>query len=228
MVIACALTAAGSMPASASTATVYNGKWAGYAATGGTFRWVAATFAVPAITCPATGDHTVYQWAGLDGLGDSTVEQSGIAEWCPGGKPWYDAWTDMYPARETFLFYVKPGDVVHVSTYYDRAARAFRMTVADATSGLRRTVTRACAGTCARSSAEVISEGYIGYEPHFGSVAFHGVRVTDDAVHRGTMLSPAWQAARCVQGRPGSVAAAPGPLSPDGSAFTVRQLTAWG
>jgi len=206
----------------------YVPEWSGYIDLNAVFDSVTATFAVPAITCPATGDNTVYQWAGLDGwteIGSSTVEQSGVAEWCPPGDPiQYEAFTDMYPASSVWQFTVKPGDTVTTSTVYSPSTGKFAMTVDDVTSGQSKTVTAACAGTCARSSAEVVSEGYQGYEPQFGSVSFSGIGVTAAP----SMTDPGWATEYLIQGQPGDEGTAPGPLDSAGDGFTNTQQQQWG
>lgn len=203
----------------------YSSTWAGYVATGNTFRSVTATFTVPAIACPSAGDNTVYQWAGLDGLFSDTVEQSGVAEWCPPGYPvQYEAFADMYPAGATWLFTVKPGDTVTASTVYDVATGKFQLKVTDATSGASKTVSVACAAVCARSSAEVISEGYQGYEPQFGQVTFSNIAISDGS----TLLDSGWVTSYVIQGQPGDVGVQPEQPDTAGDSFTDVQEQQWG
>jgi hypothetical protein len=148
--------------------------WAGYAASGTTFRSVSAEMSVPSVNCTATPDAFSYHWVGLDGLADSTVEQDGVASFCYEGAPYYWAWSEMYPAAPVVQYDLKPGDAVKMSAAL--SAGVYTLAVADVTSGQHFTTRAGCgtAGACRNTSAEVISEGYPD-EPYYGGTADYGL-----------------------------------------------------
>ncbi len=89
---------------STTGSTSHSNNWAGYAAlpehSGGSFRFVQATFTVPSINCAATPNAFSVHWVGLDGFATSTVQQDGIEANCNGITPVYSAWWETYPANQ--------------------------------------------------------------------------------------------------------------------------------
>jgi len=83
-----------------STAESYN--WAGYADLASSVTSVSGQFTVPTTTSPAPGSATTYYasfWVGIDGLIDSTVEQTGIIAISTGTTPTtYLAVFEFYPS----------------------------------------------------------------------------------------------------------------------------------
>jgi hypothetical protein len=71
--------------------------WSGYASASGPFSSVSATWTVPTLTCSSTNTYSS-QWVGIDGWGDSDVEQDGVSAFCLNGAaayyPWYEMWGD--------------------------------------------------------------------------------------------------------------------------------------
>src|SRR5579875_885814 len=62
------------------------GNWGGYGATGHTFTTITGSWKEPKAVCQA--DHDLYApWLGIDGYGDSTVEQTGVQTSCQSGSP---------------------------------------------------------------------------------------------------------------------------------------------
>jgi hypothetical protein len=179
--------------------------WSGYVAlpkSGGspTFNYVYAQYTVPSVNCSKTGssDAFAYHWIGLDGWTDSTVEQDGIADFCVGGTPEYNAWYEMYPAPFSTNFAVNPGDAIYSSVTYAPATEVYTLKVIDQTTGKGLTVSEKCGtpGTCDNSSAEVITEGYTS-SPWIGTADFDeefytNADATDAAGVTGSLTDSAW------------------------------------
>ncbi len=128
----------------------------GYAATGGRFTSVSASWVQPAFTCVSTTSAASF-WVGLDGVTDSTVEQTGTEVDCSGGSPVYHGWYELLPSPE--VIYSNPvsaGDLFDASVTTDGSG-GFTLTLTDATQGWSRTTQKSLAGA-ALSSAEVMAE----------------------------------------------------------------------
>lgn len=152
--------------------------WAGYAASSSTYTSVTATWVQPTLTC-GSADSEVAFWVGLDGVGDSTVEQAGTEAGCVGGAAEYEAWYEMYPAAPVYLGQrLSPGDSV-TATVSGTAAGVFTLTVKDTTAGWTASSRRTAASAPPRSSAEVAlevpSEG--GISAGGGTVRFTSAKV---------------------------------------------------
>ncbi len=80
-------------PANAASST----NWSGYAAAGGTYKSVSATWTEPTGTCSGSAKYSSF-WVGLDGYNSTTVEQTGSEVDCSGSTPRYYSWYEMYPA----------------------------------------------------------------------------------------------------------------------------------
>lgn len=154
--------------------------WSGYAATGGTYTSVSASWAEPKVTC-SPGDQYSSFWVGLDGDGSNSVEQTGSAADCQSGTPHYYSWYEMYPsAPVNFSNPVSPGDQFTGSVIYNGAS-SFTLKLSDTTQGWSQTVNKSLSGA-ARASAEVIVEAPssdTGVLPlaDFGTVNFSGSTV---------------------------------------------------
>lgn len=163
---------------SASNATSTN--WSGYAATGGTYTSVSASWTEPTVSC-SSGDQYSSFWVGLDGDGSSTVEQTGSEADCQGSSPQYYSWYEMYPsAPVNFTNPVSPGDQFTASVTYNGGS-SFTLKLSDTTRGWSQTVNQSLSGA-ARASAEVIVEApssVSGVLPlaDFGTVNFSGSSV---------------------------------------------------
>lgn len=213
----------------------YSGNWSGYIALpeakkATAFRYVQANYSVPSVNCGVTPTAFAYQWVGLDGDTDGTVEQDGVGSYCIGGTPTYFAWSEMYPAGVDVQFYLNPGDAVESSVYYNSTAKTYTLYLIDQTSGQTFNATTKCASTCNNSSAEVITEGYpsgsYGGTADFGEEHFDTVSVTDSAGQRGNFTDPNWvtdesiaEGASGVDTQPGALYAASVPSYPLLSAF---------
>lgn len=214
----------------------YSGNWSGYISLpkskhAKTFRFVKASYSVPSANCSVTPTAFAYQWVGLDGDTDKTVEQDGVGSYCVSGSPTYFAWSEMYPAGVQVQFYLNPGDAVQSSVYYNTSNGTYTLALTDLTSGQAFSVNSKCAATCKNSSAEVITEGYPS-SPYGGTVAFgaehyDSIQVTDDSGQRGGLTSSNWNTDESisvdssseVDTEPGALYSAAVPASPALSAF---------
>ena len=146
--------------------------WAGYAAGGGPFRSVAASWVQPEAPENLGGsDITTSFWVGLDGRGSRTVEQIGT---CLDGTAWYEMYPE--PSRHIDMPVVVPGDVLRASVTRS-GPHTFVLKLVDTTTGASFTTTRTAA-QAGGVSAEVIAEapasertGQLPLDP-FGRVRF--------------------------------------------------------
>jgi hypothetical protein len=208
--------------------------WAGYltyASTQSTdFNVVKATWVEPTVRCEAKNAWTVF-WVGLDGWWDGTVEQGGSSAYCPtkGGAAQHSLWWEMYPtnAIQTVLA-ISAGDTVTASVTYAPGTSVFTIKVRDLTSKKGFTQHEMCASnvTCARSSAEVITEdvGMFGANAYFpladyGTMGYTGIGVTDTAGRKGTISNRHWLDAAVTESSAGVTYATVSPLAANGSAF---------
>jgi hypothetical protein len=171
----------------ANAAAVTSQNWAGYAAAGnaGTFTGVAASWTEPAVTCTATSTFASF-WAGLDGDGTNTVEQTGTEADCNGGAAAYQGWFEMFPNAPVFYDNpVEAGDAMSASVTADGGG-AFTLTLADATQGWTQT-TNQTSDAAQLGSAEVIAEAPSNGTTvlplsNFGTVSFTGVTADNAAI----------------------------------------------
>jgi hypothetical protein len=158
--------------------------WAGYSATGATFKSVSATWKQPAVTCTAATAYSSF-WVGLDGDGTNTVEQTGTDADCSGGKPVYYAWYEMYPKFPVNLsLTIRPGDALSASVTTDGKG-SFTLTIRDTTNGGSFTTTQRLRHA-KLGSAEVIAEapssGGVLPLADFGSVGFSSATVNGQKI----------------------------------------------
>jgi hypothetical protein len=130
--------------------------WSGYAATGGTYTTVSATWVQPAGSCTSATQYSSF-WVGLDGYSSNSVEQTGTDTDCSGGTPRYYGWYEMYP-KPSFSFgsAISAGDTISASVTFS-GANSYTLKLSDVTRGWTSTTTKKLSGA-PRSSAEVIIE----------------------------------------------------------------------
>ena len=130
--------------------------WSGYAATGGGFTSVSASWTQPTAVCSGTSYSSF--WVGIDGDGSNSVEQTGSSADCSSANvPSYYAWYEMYPKYPVNLTgTVKPGDAFTASVTTDKVGR-FTLTITDSTQNWTFQTTQR-SGKAALYSAEVIAE----------------------------------------------------------------------
>jgi Peptidase A4 family len=209
----------------------YSPNWGGYVATGTTFRYVRATFTVPRLDCAKTPGKSgaptlVGEWVGLD---SATVEQDGISGECNGHNAQYAAWYEMYPKSAAYpTMSVSGGDTIQASVWYAASKGEYELTVSDLTDNQSFTKWERCGkGSCANSSAEVITEAPGkssggGYYPlsDFGTTSFSSISITNAAGQHGTFATSGWLTTRFVmEDSSGHVKTEIGSLGQNGSEF---------
>jgi hypothetical protein len=156
--------------------------WAGYEATGATFKHVSAKWRQPTVTCTDSNSRVSF-WVGLDG---GKLRQDGTIAICtgPGPASSYKAWWEVYsgpgsPGEEPFT--VAPGDMISASVDYKDGKVTMR--VHDDTNGQDLSNVQPCATDCVRDKAEWIVErpggGKYGLA-NFGKVTFDSVDARED------------------------------------------------
>jgi hypothetical protein len=214
---------AGPYGQSSAAATNYSANWSGYAAIPqsgtGPYSRVSANWTAPSASCTDQDSYSAF-WVGLDGVGSSTVEQTGTSADCSGGSPVYYGWYEMFPAYPVqFNDPVVPGDQIQASVASDGQG-GFTLTLDDTTQGWIET-TKQQQSDAQLASAEVIAEApssSSGVLPltDFGTADFTGasvnggsmaaanpaqidmgssglVRATTSGLSGGTDFSVAWQ-----------------------------------
>jgi hypothetical protein len=160
--------------------------WAGYAAQGGPFTSVSASWVQPAGRCGAFESSWSSFWVGLDGSGSNSVEQAGSEVDCDSGRPIYYGWYEVYPyAPVNYPEAAQAGDVFTSSVTGDQTGN-FTISLVDQTQGWSHTERFTYAGA-PLSSAEVVAEAPLsdaGVVPltNFGSVRFAGARVNGQPI----------------------------------------------
>jgi hypothetical protein len=164
-------------PARAASAGV---GWSGYVASGGDqYLNVTASWTTPTLSCtPGASDLTI--WAGLDGYGDSTVEQVGLDAACDsGGQVDYSGFYELYPQAPVYFDNpIAAGDVLTATVSTGTGpANAFTFTLTDTTQGWTRTGQGDLAAQL--GSAEIVAAplGATDTTPGFASVQVTGARV---------------------------------------------------
>ena len=150
--------------------------WSGYAATGGPFTSVSASWTQPTAVCSFGTAYSSF-WVGLDGDTSNSVEQTGTDADCSAANvPQYYAWYELYPKYPVNLAgTVQPGDALSASVTTDRVGR-FTLAIGDATQHWSFQTTQRLT-RAALASAEVIAEApssRSGVLPlaNFGTVGF--------------------------------------------------------
>jgi hypothetical protein len=154
--------------------------WGGYVAPGsnGQFTTVTASWTEASVTC-RNHSELYAPWVGIDGYGNSTVEQTGVQTSCSTGTPVDSAWYEMYPASP--VYYSNPvstGDVI-VATV-SSSGSAFTLTISDTTKGWTQTTNKSLS-SAEHASAEAVIEAPGGY-PTITAVKFTGVKFDGKAL----------------------------------------------
>src|ERR1700685_306656 len=85
----------------------------------GSFTSVSSSWAQPAVSCDGTDTFSAF-WAGLDGDGTPTVEQTGTEADCDAGTASYQGWYEIFPNAPVFFpDPVRPGDDMSASVVAD-------------------------------------------------------------------------------------------------------------
>ena len=199
--------------------------WSGYAARGGTFTSVAATWTVPLLELdgPFGADAT---WVGIGGLRTRDLIQAGTQQTVSGtGTVSYQAWIEMLPdASRPVPLTVLPGHTVTVSVD-SQGGDSWLFSFENVTTG--QVLSRAVEYSSSFSSAEWIEEAPFARRrvlpiSQFGTLAFSSA----SAVKNGQSLSVADLAAQSISlvDSGGRTLAVPSPLGADGASFTVSRI----
>ena len=230
-----AVVAAGARAASANTITSPN--WSGYALTSANnnnnaFTNVSATFVVPTVT-PGTGTglSEAAFWVGLDGYSSQRIEQIGvIAEAETGYTSYYYAFYATGAGAANGIAQVLPGDKISVAVSYNSSTDKYGLYIDDTSRpGINETITPTAGTNPAPSSAEWIAEAPANstgtqFYPlaNFGSVTFTSASATDSGPASGTISAFSNTEINLVP--TSGLSANTGPLSTDGSSFTVTTV----
>lgn len=198
--------------------------WSGYAARGGAFTSVSATWTVPrmALDGPFGADAA---WVGIGGIQTRDLIQAGTEQSVSGtGSVTYQAWIETLPeASRPLPLTVLPGDTVTVSVD-QQAGDTWLVVVTNLTS--EQTVQRTLTYASTLSSAEWIEEAPFARRrvlplSQFGKLSFR----TASAVKDGQSLTLADLDARPISlvDENGRRLAVPSPLGSDGASFTVSR-----
>ena len=130
--------------------------WSGYAAHGGTYTTVSATWVQPTGSCTSATRYSSF-WVGLDGFNSNSVEQTGSEVDCSGRTAIYYSWYEMFPAAPVnYTNTVRPGDHFTASVTFSGTS-TYTLTISDTTQGWSHSTVKNQSGL-SRSSAEVITE----------------------------------------------------------------------
>lgn len=187
--------------------TIGSSNWSGFAAYGDHFRRVSATYSIPSVNCTISPDGSFdSEWVGLDGYGDTTVEQVGTSAECSGGTASYFAFTEMYPRNPIYYTDVSAGDSITLVVYYSSSARNWDLSLTDNTTGATISQSSTCPpqNSCKNASADIISEvPDIGTTPaplaDYGTVGFTEIAITDASGRHYNLLSPYWKNAKIFE-----------------------------
>lgn len=125
----------------AETTTAVTGGTPPITGTVGSVTNASGQWTVPAITGPSgRGAYYSSAWVGIDGYGDTTVEQIGTEQDWSNGRPSYYAWFEMYPSvgyeLNTRVFPVAAGDVMTATVVCTNISTgAFTLSLSDVTKG---------------------------------------------------------------------------------------------
>lgn len=225
--------------------TYLSANWSGYtdlSNSGKSFSSVSATFTIPKFSttetseCRASGAvDSIRQsdssyWIGIDGFSGSTVEQTGVDQYCVTGGTGLYAWYEMYPLSPVAFTGVRPGDQIYVSVTYSPGTHKYALYLKDKTNGGFVSTSQSCpsGSKCDNSSAEVIAEAPGSGAPslylaNFGKVSFSGVAVKGSGVTGNLHSSRTWKGSNeIVMGYPSfQHMATPSGLAAAGASFSV-------
>jgi hypothetical protein len=205
--------------------TLSSGNWSGYVDVAcGTcaLRYVAASYTLPSVNCANSPDGSAAGFfAGLDGVGDSTVEQIGASASCSGGTASYLAFFEMFPNPPVVFSGVRPGDAISANVFFNAATNHWQLTLTDLTTGGNIAAAETCpaGSTCRNASAEVITErpsSGTSIVPlvDFGQSNYEGIQVTSRNGTHGAMTSNGLWTTDAIDmaGSTGNTLALPGPV----------------
>jgi hypothetical protein len=213
-------------PGTPATVTSGSSNWSGYAASGGTFTSVTATWTVPTVAATSAGADAT--WVGIGGLTSSDLIQAGTQAMVDGtGSVEYSSWIEMLPASSrTVPLTVTAGDSVTV-TITQKTGNDWLIAMKNNTTGGTYNITVQYSSS--NSSAEWVQEapsvgrGLVPLD-QFGTVQFTGAT----AVRDGKTMSAAALGAKAITmiNGQGQAVAQPSTIASDGSSFSVTRTDA--
>lgn len=146
-----------------NTGTATTRIWSGYADVACptcALRYVSADFTVPHLnTAKSPNNSWAGHWVGLDGFGNSTVEQVGIDTSVQNGVDYYYAWYEMFPApTQVYALAASPGDNIQVGVYTVNGTYYLSLNDTTLGAGFNATATVPSGYTGQNKTAEVITE----------------------------------------------------------------------
>lgn len=220
-------------PAASARASV---AWAGYQAGQDTFRSVQASWTVPFMTCPSRlgGAGESYSLVGLGSQADTVIGIS-VREGCEGTLPGFDTGYVFDQGASLVQLPLDQGDRVTAKVLYRHGFYYLSFidrTHANSTWYQRIRCTNRFGTPCNRNGADVFHGTFmpplVSTLADFGRLTFHGIAVTDQRGHRGSLAqNQFWNHTRFNVFNP-STDFAVGPqatasrLSQSGSLFSVR------
>jgi Peptidase A4 family len=176
---------------------VGSSNWSGYAvdhSEGNTYTSVSATWKVPAQDKPCgTSSITITSfWVGLDGFGNSTVEQDGSSNVCDDGSEYDYDWYELYPAGTVGVNDVDSGNSISASVNESRGK--YTLVVTDSSDPADSFATKQ---SCKPSKCRDQTAEWIGESPccvdttsgFYDLTPYKTWAVTDAAVNGGTISS---------------------------------------
>jgi Peptidase A4 family len=213
-------------PGTPASVTSSSSNWSGYAANGGTFTSVTATWTVPTVSASSSGADAT--WVGIGGLTTNDLIQAGTQAMVDGGGTVeYSAWIEMLPqSSRNVPLTVSAGDSVTV-TITQQSGNDWLIAMKNNTTNGTYNVTVQYASS--NSSAEWVQEapsigrGLVSLD-QFGTVQFSGA----SAVRDGKTMSAAALGAKAITmiNGQGQAIAQPSTISSDGSSFTIARTDA--
>ena len=213
-------------PGPAASVTSSSSNWSGYAASGGTFTSVTATWTVPTVSATTSGADAT--WVGIGGLTSNDLIQAGTQAMVDGsGTVEYSSWIEMLPqSSRPVPLSVSAGDSVTV-TITQQSGNDWLISMKNNTTKGTYSVTVQYASS--NSSAEWVQEapsvgrGLVSLD-QFGAIQFSGA----SAVRDGKAMSASALGAKAITmiNGQGQAIAQPSTIGTDGTSFTVARTDA--
>ena len=213
-------------PGTPASVTSSSSNWSGYAANGGAFTSVTATWTVPTVSATSSGADAT--WVGIGGLTSNDLLQAGTQAMVDGsGTVEYSSWIEMLPqSSRNVPLSVSAGDSVTV-TITQQGGNDWLIAMKNNTTNGSYSVTVQYSSS--NSSAEWVQEapsvgrGLISLD-QFGTVKFSGA----SAVRDGKTMSLSALGAKAITmiNGQGQAIAQTSTIASDGSSFTIARTDA--
>ncbi|HEY0178301.1 MAG TPA: G1 family glutamic endopeptidase, partial [Dokdonella sp.] len=150
------------------------------------------SFKIPtSIRCNSTRD-LFAPWIGLNGFGNNTVQQAGVAISCATGVPTYQAWYEMFPALPVYIstaaYPISAGDTIFIwVTSYRNLNGTYTITIEGNGWSFQ---TMQSGGPTTAISAEAVTESPLNPPsyPNFGTIQFMQLRGYIYGTHEGNVF----------------------------------------